>query len=65
MGGQNQPFILTLPQLVSMDVKQEINPMHLYLSYLTLFFIAAVPESSEKLTVRVTLMQEVGMDIMV
>ena len=38
MGGQDQPFILTLPQLVSMDVKQEINPKNLYLSYLNLFF---------------------------
>ena len=65
MGGQDQLFILTLPQLVSMDVKQEINPKHLYLAYLTLFFIAALSESSEKLTTRVTLVQEVGIDIMV
>ena len=47
-----------------MDVKQEINLKHLYLPYLTLF-IAALSEATEKLTITVTLVQEVGIDTMV
>ena len=48
-----------------MDVKQEINLKHLYLPYLIFFFIAALSEATEKLTITVTLVQEVGIDTMV
>ena len=47
-----------------MDVKQEINLKHLYLPYLTLFY-CTLSEATEKLTITVTLVQEVGIDTMV
>ena len=64
-GGLDQLVILTLPQLFSMDVKQEINPKVYIFTLPHSFFIAALSEASEKLTIRVTLVQEVGIDIMV
>ena len=49
-----------------MDVKQEINLKALIYIYLTsVFFIDALSEATEKLTIRVTLVQEVGIDTMV
>ena len=48
-----------------MGVKQEINPIAFIFTLPQSFFIAALSEPSEKLTIRVTLMQEVGIDKMV
>ena len=49
-----------------MDVKQEINPKAFIFTYLTFYLLLPlISESSEKLTVKVTLVQEVGIDIMV
>ena len=44
-----------------MDVKQEINPKAFIFTipHTKAFFIAALSEASEKLTIRVTLVQEV------
>ena len=43
-----------------MDVKQEINPKAFIFTLPDSFFIAALSEPSEKLTIRVTLVQEVA-----
>ena len=61
LGGKDQLVILTLHQLFSMDVKQEINQ-----NVFSFTLPHSLSESSENLTyIRVTLVQEVGMDIMV
>ena len=48
-----------------MNVKQEINPKAFIFTLPHSFFIAALSEPSEKLTIRVTLVQEVNIDTMV
>ena len=47
-----------------MDVKQENNPKAFIFNLHHSFFIAVLSKPSEKLTIRVTLVQEVGIDIM-
>ena len=48
-----------------MDVKQEINLKKFIFTLPQSFFIDALSEATEKLTIRVTLVQEVGIDTMV
>ena len=48
-----------------MDVKQEINPKAFIFTLPHSIFIAALSEASEKMTIRVTLVQKVGIDTMV
>ena len=46
-----------------MDVKQEINPKTFKFTLPHSFFIAALSEALEKLTIRVILVLEVGIDM--
>ena len=48
-----------------MDVKQEINLKAFIFTIPLFFFIAALSEATEKLTIKVTQLQEVGIDTMV
>ena len=48
-----------------MDVKEKIKLKAFIFTLRQSFFIATLSEATEKLTIRVTLVQEVGIDTMV